>query len=456
MIDMKYPFDSLFNFLDNNYFLSVQALHITIASVFFIAFVTIVFSAKNISTSGKCFIIYFLGQGFNGPAFQIAGVSVPEAFGSLGCLLSVNGKLVFPRNLWLLFLTGLGVILSLHFLYILIAYSTDLHANFNQISLTRIAVFIKIFVLIFAFNNFANAFSRNPIFLKKLFSYSFAVVAIYTSVYLIQSVIFKFGITPFGTYANAGFSGGVSFGATSIERGHFAKQLLPFFPLMLAGLFDFRSLRRILIFSSFFVIALLNFSASGFSFLILYSGISILIFRSKIARNKTRNFMVITGVTSAIAVFTACFYEQISAVFKKIVEVGFRGGGTMASQAASGRGISVLFEYLSSFPAGIGYGGSTFRNLEGFPENNQGIFAFLSQIGPISLLIIPLYLFFIYSTSSRVSGFSHSDIDKAFLVGCLAQPLIFSIDILWFQPMLWLPIVYLSVRLRWLQRLATY
>jgi len=446
MTELRYPFDSVATFFLNEHYLSVQALHLTIGLVFLILLITNIFIDRGLSLTEKCFVVYFVCQTFNGPAFQFSGISVPEFFGALGCLLSIGRKFSLTKNPLVTFLSALLFLMIFHFL--LVYLHTDLLSQSQSISFStvRFFLFLKIVVLIGAINTLGKRVRKQPQITENIFSHTNIAAAAAICIYLIQTVIYQMDVTPYGTFLNAGFSRGVSFGATSIERGHFAKQFLPYFPILLAGLLENRSNLRILIFMFFIFVTLINFSASGFAFLFLYSAISCYVFRKSIFSRRIESIIFLSAACFTTPLVFMMFFDQYSAMVAKIVEVGLKGGGSMASVDASGRGISVLLRYINEFPFGMGYGGSTLRNFQNFPENNQGIFAFISQLGPISAFIIALYLYFIFFFIRRTLKAKQSGTMKAIIVGVAAQPFIFGIDILWFQPMLWLPVVFLLFR----------
>ena len=452
MTELRYPFDSILSFLLNQHFLSIQSFHISFAYILLFAFISKIFVDRELIISERCFIVYFVCQTFNGPAFQTSGISIPEIFGVLGCFLSLGKNFALSKSPLIALMSGLIFFLIFHFLFINLLSLFIVSSNTIEISVTRILIFLKIIVLICAINQLFNGIKKRPQIMRKIYSYGFYAAAISISVYLIQLYIYKIGIIPYGTFLNAGFSEGVSFGATSMERGHFAKQLVPYFPLLLAGLFFKSSVPRIIIFVLFLLVNLINFSASGFAFLFLYVSISFWFFRAKIISTISSNMLTFSIISCATFIVFFQNFEQYNSIFTKIVEVGVKGGGNMASTEASGRGFSVLLKYVNEFPLGTGYGGSTFRNVSTLPENNQGLYAFITQVGPLSGLMISIYLYYLFFLINKSLRCRPSDSTKAIIIGIIVQPLIFSIDILWFQPILWLPVVILSCQTSIFQR----
>jgi hypothetical protein len=106
-----------------------------------------------------------------------------------------------------------------------------------------------------------------------------------------------------------------------------------------------------------------------------------------------------------------------------------------------GRGFDVFIQYNESYPLGTSYGGSQLRTVGSLPEINMGIYAFIAQL---SILVVPLIIGFIYLNYIVIVKSRHN-IDKntrtILVIGMLTSGIIYCVDILWFTPTIWLPLI---------------
>jgi hypothetical protein len=249
-------------------------------------------------------------------------------------------------------------------------------------------------------------------------------------IYFLQVGVFASGTRPYGTYWDAGFTGIPSFGAVSIERGHFGKFLVQLFPFFAWGAARRRYRLPMLL---FLLVTLVNFSASSMSFLAGYIVITACLLHRYVLRPATLKYVVPT--VALVIVLASRFGEQYGGLVQKIVDFGLRG------DAGGGRGFSVLDAYLSAYPFGIGYSGSTLRNVGALPQINMGAYALASQL---SFLILPVFAGFLWLTYRVIRRGAR--IGDRFVYGLLAGGMLMAVfidlvDVLWFVPTLWAPMI---------------
>jgi hypothetical protein len=249
-------------------------------------------------------------------------------------------------------------------------------------------------------------------------------------VYIAQTAVFLTGTLPYGTYWDAGFTGVPSSGSVSIERGHFGKFLAPLFPFYVLLLI--RSRWRAA-FALFLGVSLVNFSASSIAFIAGYAAITAALLR----RDLLRPAVAAAGVVllGAVAALGVVFGEQYGAVFQKIVDVGVRG------EEVGGRGLPVLEAYLARFPLGTGYGGSTLRVVGELPEINMGGFALISQLSAVALPIVLGFVWLNWRVLRASRGTTDARTRGLLVCGVIMSGLIGVVDILWFVPTIWAPLV---------------
>jgi hypothetical protein len=122
-------------------------------------------------------------------------------------------------------------------------------------------------------------------------------------------------------------------------------------------------------------------------------------------------------------------------LIQKVLQLGLKG------DAEGGRGFSVLEAYLSAHPFGLGYSGSTLRNVGTLPMINMGAYAMASQL---SLLVIPIFLGFLWLTYRvvRESRYINDRVLAGVMIaGMLMAILMDLVDVLWFVPTIWAPML---------------
>jgi hypothetical protein len=169
------------------------------------------------------------------------------------------------------------------------------------------------------------------------------------------------------------------------------------------------------------------------SFLAGYVVITVLVLHRYVIRPAAVKWLLPVGIT--VVLLASRFGEQYGGLIQKILQVGLKGGGE------GGRGFSVLEAYLSVHPFGLGYSGSTLRNVGTLPMINMGAYALASQL---SLLVIPIFLGFLWLTYRvvRESRF----INDRVLAGMMTTGMLMAIfmdlaDVLWFVPTIWAPML---------------
>ena len=149
--------------------------------------------------------------------------------------------------------------------------------------------------------------------------------------------------------------------------------------------------------------------------------------------------LTLTGILCLIVIYYPVFDGMINKIFTIAINGDESQGG--------GRSFDLFLQYIDAYPLGIGYSGSSLRSLAGLPEINAAHFAFITQY---SLLAVPIVFFFILLLINALRGGSLGDtLGRSMIVGTVMSPIIFFVDILWFVPLVWLPIeVIFSMKTR--------
>lgn len=427
--ELRYPFLSLVEFFAGGYWMQAQGLHLMFGWVGLLLLSFIVFSRKS-SLFVKFTTIYFAAFIFNNYAYSIGNVRFSEFFGIIAAFISF--KLIKKVNLRqsivgyaLLFTAFIALI---HVFFIKIIYP-GLDNEIEQF-LIRITLVARIVVLGLVAINFEKEFDTsskiNQLIKDVVF---FGLLGIL--IYFIQIVVLLTGTLPFGTFLDAGFTGFPSFGSVSIERGHFAKLFVPLFPFYAILLI---TEKRLLIFLLYLFVNLINFSASGQFFLMCYLILFAFYFKKSLFKWYSYfAFLIFSSLLSVAIINTLS--TQILGIVDKITRLGLQGDNE------GGRGLDVLMRYIETYPLGISYGGSTLRIANNLPEINLGIYAFISQF---SLLSIPLIISFVllnFIIIKRSNKLLDKKIRDSLVIGILVSGIIYFIDILWFTPTIWLPLM---------------
>jgi len=301
----------------------------------------------------------------------------------------------------------------------------------NSLNILRFVVIFKVLVL--AINIIIMTYYiKSKEVMNICIRYTIIFMNIALICYLIQVVVFACGVLPYGSFSPAGWTKSIipSFGSVSIERGHFGKFSVPLFPLYMYAYKQLNYKKSLLL---FLLVSLLNISASAYMFLIAYLLSAFIILRKQIGS------LIITGVLLFLIIISFIFHDQIAGMFLKVYQLG------IIQDDSGGRKFSLLWEILSKYPFGYGYGGSTFRDLHGI-NNLQLNNAIVAYFGQLSVLGIFTYCIFIFSLfriykSSKVLKKSYDFERKLLFMSLLVMIFVFASDVLWFVPVIWLPVV---------------
>jgi len=431
--ELRYPFGSLLEFLRGGYFTERAGLHLTIALILFGILSVHVLMGRGPLVQ-RLITLFFAGSVYNNPVFTIVGgLHVNEIAGSLAALwillLMLGGLRMDVRRVGIPLLLG-GLALFTH-AALVSAFDTTLVPD-NGTAIMRGVLVARIFVLgIIAIGMESLYRTREDFEVLMEAMVRFGVVAIL--IYFIQTGVFLSGTRPYGTYWDAGFTGIPSFGAVSIERGHFGKFLILLFPCFAWVAMKRRRWIPMLLFC---LVTLVNFSASSMSFLAGYVVITgVLLFR-QVVRPSAVKWLIPAVAVGFILV--SRFGAQYGGLIEKIVSLGLHG------DEGGGRSFSVLDAYLTAHPMGIGYSGSTLRNVGTLPQINMGVYALASQL---SFLIIPILAAFLWLNLRviRESAWIGDRVVAGVLVaGMLMAVFIDLVDVLWFVPTIWAPMIICS------------
>jgi hypothetical protein len=431
--ELRYPFDSLLDFIRGGYFAERAGLHLTIALVLFGILTMQVLLARGPFVQ-RLITLFFAGAVYNNAVFTVpGGLHFNEIAGVLAALwiilLMIGGLRMDVRRVGIPILVA-GLVLLAHAALVSV-FDGDLIPD-NGTAVMRAVLVGRIFVLGIIAVGMESLYRTREDFETLIEAIvRFGVAAII--VYFIQTAVFLSGTRPYGTYWDAGFTGIPSFGAVSIERGHFGKFLILLFPFF-AWVAAKR--RRWLPMLLFLLVTLVNFSASSMSFLAAYIAITVLLLFRDVVRPSTVKWLIPAG--AILVVLVSRFGEQYSGLVQKIMNVGVRG------EEGGGRSFSVLEAYLTAHPLGLGYSGSTLRNVGTLPQINMGAYALVSQL---SLLVIPVLVAFLWLNYRviRESGWIGDRVVAGVLVGAMLTAILIDlVDILWFVPTIWAPMIICS------------
>jgi hypothetical protein len=428
--ELRYPFLSFIQFVKDGYWLHREAAHLMAGLVFLAAF-SVYLLRSRAALIEKLVVFFFAAAIFNNPAYTVAGLRFNEIAGGLAAALLVAAiawrRRSVPTSPIGYALCLAGALIAVHALVVAIGFP-DVNQPAER-TVLRVAVIGKIFVLgivAFAFDRYFREERR----VRWLVSCVVACGSVASLIYLFQAGVFLSGTLPYGTYWDAGFTGVPSFGSVSIERGHFGKFLVPLFPFFLLHALWGRSVIPLLLLVS---VSLVNFSASNLAFLAGYLGLAVLFFRRRIARPRT---LVPAGLAAgAIVALGWRFREQYDGVVEKIVALGLRGGDE------GGRSFALLQQFVAEYPMGISYGGSTLRELPWMPQLNMGFYVFLAQLSLLAPVLLMGYVLLHKAVLRHGWRRIDGNARRALLVGIAMAPLVFLVDVLWFVPMLWAPLI---------------
>jgi hypothetical protein len=428
--ELRYPFATLFDFVSGGYFAERAGLHLTIALIVFAVLSMQVMLGRG-TVLQRLITVFFAGTVYNNPAFSVPGglhfneiAGVIAAFW-LGVLL-LGGLRMNLRGVGIPLLVG-GLVMLIHAAFVAVIDNSVVPDTTTAIM--RGVLLTRIFVLGVVALGMEELFTTTEDFealMNAIVRFGVAAIAIY----FLQTGVFLSGTRPYGTYWDAGFTGIPSFGSVSIERGHFGKFLIMLFPFFAWAAMKHR---RWLPMGLFLLVTLVNFSASSMSFLAGYVVITVIVLHRYVIRPAAVKWLVPAGL--ALVVLASRFGEQYGGLIQKVLQLGLKG------DAEGGRSFSVLEAYLSAHPFGLGYSGSTLRSVGTLPMINMGAYAMASQL---SLLLIPIFVGFLWLTYRVVRESRY--INDRVLAGVMITGMLMAIfmdivDVLWFVPTIWAPMI---------------
>jgi len=410
----------------SNFLVGVTSWNLTIGWLFSVGLVLYVLS-KRLPASFRLATIYFALTVFTNPCYTVGGLNLNEIFGCVAVVaVLARGWLPAycrwsPASAGLLIVFAVGLV---HAAIVSVTYPDLLESSTTLI--TKFAVSAKILVLAVNLLIVGEQISKN-IGVEELIKPCLAAATTALALYIVQIGILASGTAPYGLFLDAGFIGVPSFASVSIERGHFGKFMAPYFPFFLFALVQWKWRLR---FALLCLVTLINFSASSQVFFLVFIVMAILKFRRSIGIKS-----LVVGIFGALCVFVFVvkYWAVFSGIGEKIYSLAIQGDE--ASQG--GRSFSVFYEYISRYPFGIGYGGSSLRTAPDLPEINAPYFVFFSQY---SLLGFPILLGYFYLVFRTIKSASYGiQLIRCMSVGVAMSVVIFFTDVLWFVPMIWLP-----------------
>ncbi|WP_067515007.1 hypothetical protein [Endozoicomonas ascidiicola] len=425
-VDIRYPFDNFISFVSGGYFLALESLHLTLGVIGF--FFISIYLLYTLRLKFALLIIYFGGSIYSNPTFESFGVSFAEFVGIINSIIFIitlmSRRTILSKTSKLLF--SILFIITAHVLLVWFFYP-ELIDNVEK-AVFRGVLILKIFVLACNVGMLAIVV-RNKKRLGLFLQWVIVYLSFSAALYIMQLIEYNlFSIEPFGTFSNAGFSSGVSFGSVATERGHYAKFLVPAIPLVMYRIFCFTPiLFEKIRFGVYFLVCVINFSASGIAFLLSYILAFSLVFWREIVKKYLFWFLATVLIVFPLTVYL--LFEQYMSIVNKIIEYVF------SDEASGGRKLSTIANYLNVYPLGITYGGSSLRTIESIGPVELGLIGLVTQFSIFLLIfavLITKYLLNVgFFCRKKNAG------DKILFCGIIISLFIFVSDILWFLPIIW-------------------
>jgi hypothetical protein len=403
--------------------------------------VAIIFSAKYFRELPFILASLAVATSFiTNPAFQIFGLFPTDYFILVTALIA--SFIVIARGqkttAWLLLLF-LGVVAS-HSIIAFAAYDLGDQSLMFQ----RVILVGRPIAVLLGLTLFFQCLRRRPnlIAIFKMLLYSILLIS--SLVYLVQKAIHSGGITPFGTFLSAGFGGGFRFGGLANEGGHLSKII---FPLIITAIILRRTVNEFFILCFVIAVFTLNASASGFAFGFCYIGFAILFAAGRLVYHRRWTSVLAALISGSIvgAALLAMFWSNpvLSGLWAKIsnsVEVMFD-----PARDIYGRSPVSSLKILREFSFGVGYAGSTQRNLAaksvGVPygESNLGFNVLFESLSILAFIPILFYLFIAVKISHRALADHNLKLSRAALIGAVPWTIfaILFIDVLFALPQIW-------------------
>lgn len=425
--ETRYPWDSVFGYLGSGDVASIEALHLTLGWLFVLALVARVLSLPRLALPIRLATLYFALTAFTNPAYTVGGLNTNEVFGILAVLAwpvswrpaTLRDASVVTKGLLAVFVVGLAHAI------VLAPFHPELIEGAR--SFTKFAIHAKIAVLALNLMIVGHGLRTGRLHVDTVLRSILAAGTAALLLYAVQGAVLVSGRIPYGTYLDAGFVGVPSFGSVANERGHFGKFMAGYFPFFLYALIAWRWRWR---FALLVLVTLANFSSSSQAFFGVFVLLSLWTFRSRIRLAPAVAAMVLTiGVSALLA-------ERVGAAFAgvvtKIYELAFLGD----ESTGGGRSLETFESYLTHYPLGIGYSGSTLRTAPGLTEINAAHFAFVTQYSLLALPILAAFAWLVWR-SVRLAR-RGSDLDRCLGLGVVMSVVVFASDILWYVPLFWL------------------
>ena len=425
--EVRYPWNNAIEFWTGSYWLKLEATHLLLGSLFIFWLTINAIRDRTTAIEFRLATLYFALTAYTNYAFNIIGLNANEIFGVLAAIVAtLKGNLRTSKksNPLVIGLTFLFLVSSTHNLAITIIHP-ELVPTFSS-ALVKTAVNLKIIILAINLSIIGTYVSRG-IGLDQLIKPIVAAGSAALLLYLLQLAIAASGTLPYGTFLDAGYVGVPSFASVSVERGHLGKFIAPYFTFFL---FSFIRWNWRWCFLLFIAVSAINFSASGQVFLLCFLLTAAVVFRRTMSY---KAYYYISAGLCCLLIAVIGFWPVFSSIVDKIVTIAIMGDESQGG----GRSLGLFIEYISTYPFGIGYSGSTLRTAPTLPEINAAYFAFVSQFSLLSAPVLLGYVYLLFFTL-RASK-KHGIVGQCMIVGVIMSVVIFSVDILWFVPIVWLP-----------------
>ncbi len=445
LIDRRYPFKSFSDFVLGGYFLEGEARHLLIAWLGVLIFTTFYILTSRMRQYEVLAVLSVAFLPYSNPAFEVIGISIADLFAALSIVFYLLGFFMRPGSNTRLPLDWIAfwVLIALHSLLVFTFYdlgSDDLLKQRLSLVVRPLISLVAAVIVYSAFQSDKN--KKRSIILALSFSALLSAV-----VYIVQMTSFSVEHIPYGTMPSAGFGGSLRFGGVSNEAGHLAKLT---FPLLILLILTGSHKSRWLIFAFCSLIYLFNVSATGYvAYGILMTSVCILVLWRLLRKINIRSKIFVALTLLSIGIFALQMKNSLrfAPVYLGLV-YKIEDAVNLASHPEKdiyGRSPLIPLAIIERYPLGIGYAGSSQRNIV-MPnfnflakENNLGLNVALASWSYF-LWAIGFYLIYKLALSWRRASL----LQRSALVSLIA---LMAVDVLWASSGMYFALLLVSNRL---------
>jgi hypothetical protein len=385
------------------------------------------------------FFTNFAYQMYRARIFDFIGIAISLVV----ILILLRDKLkVLPFEKILFVLTG---VLLLHLLTLYFFGYFERYSDCDRVFLQRLVMVFRLGVLFFVVLYFTN-FVRNErqvAFIVSAFKYT-GLATLFIMVFQ-EILFFGLGFKTVGLNPAAGQIPAPRFGSVAIDGGQFGKLMPTFLVYFLAHKKD--GLKVTPLFFLLVLLSVTNISASFYGYL-LFIFLSMVIMNAFIFKIRGLKAVLTIAIAGTVTI-VVWFHDYALLFWQKVSGLLFKWGDKY--DQVMYRNPDFLYKSLSEFPLGIGFGVNN-RFLPDGSFTSMGIYALVSQLSILSLIILLLFFYYWLLTVKYCMRYKERLVSKAYeghsLTMVLAIPFIFFFDIVWLYPGYILPFLILTVYIR--------